>query len=103
MPEQKDSPTMTGVSIETVHFAHICINVQSHVAVNEADFPQIIDEKMQDILADYDPDCVDIDPELCCNALTEVGLRGNNVNAVVSAANALAEWVSTHPKLDLVS
>jgi Holliday junction resolvasome RuvABC endonuclease subunit len=91
-----------GIFVETVHFAHISINVQSHVSVNSENFPEIINEKMQEILDEYKPERVAVDPEFCCNALTEMGLVGNNLGDVIAAANKLAEWVESHPKLEMV-
>lgn len=95
-----------GVTVETVHFAHICIiPAKSGETIDLCDE---IDEHVKEILAEYysenqcDEDHVRIDPEFRCNALTEVGLCGSSLDGVQSVAVGLAKWVENHPNLKLI-
>jgi hypothetical protein len=97
---------MKGVSISTVHHAHICI-------VMAKDYPDTenydeIDDLVKSILCNYQVDDtmdipnVDIDPEFRCNALTEVGLYGHDLSKVTEAAHAIAKAIQAHPNYILV-
>jgi hypothetical protein len=97
---------MKGVSISTTHNAHICITVakgrSSHANYDEVD--SLAKEIVSSLQVEDGMDIpnVDIDPEFCCNALTEVGLYGHDLSKVTEAATAIANAIEAHQDYILV-
>mgnify|MGYP003637084361 FL=1 len=97
---------MKGVSITTVHYAHIRITVQGR---KKEDYYET--EEVENIARDvvdslyiedaYPIPNVGVDPDFCCNALTEVGFYGNDLTAVSAAAFKLAREIELNPRYKL--
>ena len=84
---------MKGITLETIHYAHIRITTRGSKAESYyegEEIEAIIDNE------GYIPN-VGINPEFCCNALTEVGLYGHDWMAVKKAAFEIARVIDTHP------
>lgn len=91
-----------GVSIETVHRAHIDITYANHYEYTMCD--PVNDELnafVRSELAKYSSG-VSEDPDFRCNALTEIGLIGSDIAKVTEVANAIADYAMNHPHLDIV-
>ena len=96
-----------GVTISSMHYAHICI-VAKDGKSEEEDILEEIDQKVRGLIRKYaiydstkDAN-VEEDPDFCCHLLSEVGLRGTDLKAVTAVTNELADWVDAHPRLKLV-
>lgn len=96
-----------GVTITTVHYAHLCIVPITEKSRNELELSDDIDTYLSELLEKYKCEnsnsaSVESDDELRCHMLTEVGLKGSSLDDVTAVANDLAEWVNQHPHLELV-
>lgn len=78
----------TGVSLWSQHYAHICI-MRKDNRFPELDVLNDIAKQIVDELGDG----VSVDPDFCCNVLSEISLIGPNEAKVRAAANELADWV----------
>mgnify|MGYP001311105022 CR=1 FL=1 len=98
---------MKGVTITTVHFAHLCIVPIDSKTRDELELSGEIDAHLNELLEKYtsepsSPSGVEPDDQFRCHLLTEVGLKGTNLDDLTAVVNALAEWVNQHPHLELV-
>lgn len=97
-----------GISVETIHFAHIdIVPSRSGRALDILDLSDNLNKDVGDILSEYhhrhqcsDSD-VEVDPEFCCNILTEVGLRGGSLAHVKAVAAQISEKAENDPNLQL--
>ena len=93
---------MKGITLETIHYAHIRITTRGSKAGSYSEVEEI-EAITHPILNELYIDSgsgipnVGINPEFCCNALTEVGLYGHNRWSVLEAALKIARVIDTHP------
>jgi hypothetical protein len=93
---------MKGITLETIHYAHIRITTRgskggSYYEVEEIE--AITHPILNELYIEGEgriPN-VGINPEFCCNALTEVGLYGHDWLTVKKAAFEIARVIDTHP------
>ena len=85
---------MNGINYATTHTAHLQIIKGANATSENAEQAEVeIEAFMAELLREYKHDDVSIDDGFCCNALTEVGLIGNDLAKVKEVAEKIITFV----------